>query len=188
MAHSKARRAPRPLDEATLNELGLRYVGRFATTRAKLRTYLQRKLRERGWAEAGHPDLDAIAENFAARGYVDDAAFALGKSRALAGRGYGKRRVVEALRLAGIDEGDGEAARALADAEAVNTALRFAEKRRLGPFAPSEIVDPKDRQKAIAAMLRAGHGFGLARAIVELRRGETIDRQELARYVRLVLP
>ena len=30
--------------------------------------------------------------------------YALAKSRALTGRGYGKRRVVEALRVAGVEE------------------------------------------------------------------------------------
>jgi regulatory protein len=188
MAHSRAARAPRPLNEAKLNELALRYVGRFATTRAKLRSYLQRKVRERGWDGGGAPELDAIVRGFAERGYVDDAGYALSKSRSLSARGYGKRRVVEALRVAGVDEADGEAARELADAEAVEAALRFARKRRLGPFGDREIDDPRRREKAIAAMVRAGHGFGLARAIVEMRPGEAVDSQDLQQRLRLVLP
>ena len=36
------------------------------------------------------------------------------------------------------------------------------------------------RQKAIAAMVRAGHGFGLARAIVSLPPGALIDLDDLA--------
>ena len=71
------RRAPLPLDEPRLNELAVRYVGRFATTRAKLRSYLQRKIRERGWAEAPLPDLELITDRFAELGYIDDAGFAL---------------------------------------------------------------------------------------------------------------
>src|SRR4051794_17762494 len=107
MAHTRARRALPPLNEGTLGELALRYVGRFATTRSKLRTYLHRKLRERGWDGAAEPDVDGVATRFAERGYVDDASYALAKSRSLTGRGYGKRRVVEALRIAGIEDGDG---------------------------------------------------------------------------------
>jgi regulatory protein len=45
----RPRRALPPLDQAALQELALRYVGKYATTRAKLRAYLGRKLRERGW-------------------------------------------------------------------------------------------------------------------------------------------
>lgn len=175
MAHLKARRAPKPLNEQALDELALRYVGRFATTRAKLGTYLARKLRERGWDGASSPDTDAIVQRFAELGYVDDAGYALSKSRSLTGRGYGKQRVVQAMRVAGIDEGDSEAAREFADAEAMNAALRFAEKKRLGPFATKELTDSRDRQKAIAAMVRAGHGFELARTIVNLRPGEEVS-------------
>ena len=188
MGHSRAARAPRPLDEEKLNELALRYVGRFATTRAKLRSYLQRKVRERGWDGEAAPDLEATVRTFAERGYVDDAGYALSKSRALTARGYGKRRVVEALRVAGVDESDGEAARELADSDAIAAALRFAQKRRLGPFADREIDDPRQREKAIAAMVRAGHGFGLARAIAEMRPAEAADGQEIEERLRLVLP
>ena len=171
MAHLKARKAPKPLNEETLNELALRYVGRFATTRAKLGTYLGRKLRERGWDGRDSANPEAIVERFAELGYVDDASYALSRSRSLTGRGYGKRRVVQAMRVAGIDESDSEAAREFADAEAMNAALRFAEKKRLGPFAVNEVADPRERQKAIAAMVRAGHGFELARKIVNLSPG-----------------
>jgi regulatory protein len=183
MALSKRRRPPAPLDEQKLGELALRYVGRFATTRAKLRSYLQRKVRERGWAGAREPDVAAVAERLAELGYVDDAGYALAKSRALSGRGYGRRRLGEALRVAGIDEADSAGALALAEAEAVSAALRFAERRRLGPFAAREPAGPAERQKALAAMVRAGHDVALARAILRMVPGEGIDRDEL----RLVL-
>src|SRR5258708_304046 len=175
-----ARRTPTPLNESRLNELALRYVGRFSTTRAKLRSYLARKIRERGWDGAREPDLARIADRFAEQGYVDDAAYALAKSEALTGRGYGKRRVLEQLRAAGVAEEDGAAAREHAQAEAVAAALRFAKRRRLGPFAASTISDPKEREKALGAMIRAGHGFGLARAIIALPPGADIDLEELS--------
>src|ERR687894_726980 len=111
MRDSRTRRPRPPLDAGSLNELALAYVGRFATTRAKLRTYLHRKLRERGWDGSGEADLDGLAERFAALGYIDDAAFAFAKARALTGRGYGLRRVEQSLRSAGVAEGDGGEAR-----------------------------------------------------------------------------
>jgi regulatory protein len=178
MASNKARRAIPPLDRKRLDELALRYVGRYATTRAKLRTYLARKLRERGWSEAGAPDLEALGERFAELGYVDDAAFALSKSQALAARGFGKRRLLDKLRLAGVEEEDAAAARDHADAEALEAALRFAGRRRIGPFAAAA-PDPRQREKWLAAMIRAGHGFALARAIVELPPGAAVDRDDL---------
>ncbi|MEO7365211.1 MAG: RecX family transcriptional regulator [Sphingomicrobium sp.] len=177
---SSPQRKPRPpLDAGKLNELALAYVGRFATTRAKLRSYLDRKVRERGWDDGSPADLEALAERFAEQGYVDDAAYALSKSRLLTGRGYGLRRVDQSLRVAGVDEPDAAPARDFARSEAVESALRFAERRHLGPFA-SQAADRKMRERAIGAMIRAGHGFGLARAIIDLPPGAAIDVEDLA--------
>jgi regulatory protein len=180
MASVRKRRERPPLDQKELEELALRYVERFATTRAKLRDYLRRKLRERGWKGEAEPNLEAMAEKFAALGYVDDAAYALSKARSLAGRGYGKRRLVQKLRLAGVEDCDSEDARAHAEDEAVSSALRFAERRRIGPFALAAANDPRNREKALAAMVRAGHGFDLARAIIALAPGSEIDLDQLA--------
>jgi regulatory protein len=180
-------RSPRsrpPLDARRLEEMALRYVGRFATSRAKLRAYLARKIRELGWGGEGQADLDAMTQRFAELGYVDDRAYAMAKAQSLTGRGYGKRRVEDGLRLAGIDEPDGAEARSHADAHALDAALHFARRRKLGPFAAGQ-ADPRQREKAIAAMARAGHSFALSRAIAELSPGAEIDRDQLAERGRL---
>jgi regulatory protein len=172
-------RKPRPpLDEAKLNELMLAYVARFATSRAKLAAYLSRKLRERGWAGSGGPPIEAMVAKAAVLGFVDDAAFALSKARSLTARGYGERRVGQALHAAGIGETDAEAARDHARDDAVEAALHFARRRRFGPFA-AQAPAPESREKALAAMVRAGHGFRLAKAIIDLRPGAEVDSQAL---------
>lgn len=172
------RRVPPPLDDRRLNELALRYVGKYATTRAKLRMYLQRKLRERGWEGQSQPDLAALADRFATLGYVDDAAFALGKARSLGARGYGERRVADELRVAGVDAGDRAAASTHAHGEALDAALRFARRKRIGPFS-SELAEREQRQKWIGAMIRAGHGFAVARVISALPPGAVINLDQL---------
>jgi regulatory protein len=174
MAPNKARRALPPLDQAKLQELALRYVGKYATTRAKLRSYLARKVRELGWDGEREADLEVLANRFAELGYVDDESYALAKSRALSARGYGKRRLAEKLHQAGVRDEDSRLAFDVADDEAVEAALRFARRRRIGPFAAQE-ADRPERQKWIAAMVRAGHSFGLARAITGLAPGAAID-------------
>lgn len=156
----------------------MRYVGRFATTRAKLRAYLDRKLRERGWSGDALPDLDALAERFAERGYVDDAGYALSKARSLSGRGYGKARLTQSLRVAGVAEADSEVARSHAESEALSSALRFAQRKRLGPYA-AQVPDPKARERALTAMVRAGHSFALSRAIIGLAPGERFSAEDL---------
>jgi len=179
MAARQPRKPRPPLDAAKLDELALHYVGRFATSRTKLVDYLRRKLRERGWGGQGEADLDGLADRLVRLGYIDDRAYALAKARSLTGRGYGERRVQQALVMAGIDEEKAGDARELAETESVSAALRFARRRSIGPFAPA-VPEPRDRERALAAMIRAGHRFGLARAIVDLRPGEIPDTQELA--------
>ena len=179
MALIKARRARPPLSEAALQELALRYVGKYATTRAKLRTYLARKVRERGWDGGREPDFEALANRFAELGYIDDASYALSKSRDLSARGYGKRRVAEKLNQAGVSEDDSRDALECADSDAVEAALRFARRRRIGPFA-GQLPERPEREKWIAALVRAGHPFALARAIVSLEPGARVDPAEIA--------
>lgn len=178
MSVRKRRRERPPLTRESLNELALAYVGRFATTRAKLASYLQRKLRERGWDGECEPPVEPLVSRFAASGLIDDAAFALSKSRSLSERGYGAGRLRQSLLAAGVAEEDSGAARELADEQAVEAALRFARRRRIGPFAAAR-PDPRAREKALAAMVRAGHSFDLARALVDCAPGEEPDADEL---------
>jgi len=170
----RTRKQRPPLDAEGLERLALFYAGRFATTRAKLGDYLRRKLRERGWAGPGDAPVEALVERFAGLGYVDDAAFARAKTGALLRRGYGTRRVTQALKAAGIEEGDMAPAREEAESGAMEAALRFARRRRIGPYAEAPL-DRDQRQKAAAAMLRAGHGLDLVRRILDASPGDVPD-------------
>lgn len=177
MRHPPARKPRPPLDQEALTERALAYAGRYATSRAKLAAYLTRKLRERGWSGEGEPPIARIVADMAALGYVDDRAFAAARGAALGRRGYGVRRLDQALRAAGIEETDGADARAEAENQAWEAALRFAERRRIGPFAAAQ-SDRAGREKAIAAMLRAGHPLAIARRLASARPGEVPEPDE----------
>lgn len=159
------RSKPLPLDPARLEELALAYVARFATTQAKLRGYLQRKLRERGWEGQDSPPVEALVNRHVDAGHIDDAAWARMKTGSLLRRGYGARRVGEALGQAGIGE-DLRAAVALSQLQQRRAALVLARRRRFGPFA-AQAPDRPMRERQIAAMLRAGHPLDIARRIVD---------------------
>ena len=179
MNAARHRRPRPPLDQARLEELALSYIGRFATTRSKLRLYLNRKLRERGWEGGQSPDVEGLAERYARAGLIDDSAFALAKAQSFARRGYGHRRLSANLAAAGVEEDDRVEANAHAEREAAAAALRFAERKRIGPFATEWNEDRKAREKAVAAMVRAGHSLNLALAIVKLAPGEYLDPAEI---------
>lgn len=161
--NSGPRRAPKPLDPARLEELALAYVARFATSAAKLEGYLRRKLRERGWDGEGEAPVAALVARFVENGYVDDLAYARAKSGSLLRRGYGQRRIGQALHAAGIGEKVRDEVRA-GEADQRRAALALARKRGFGPFG-RELPDRAQREKQIAAMLRAGHGLDAARAL-----------------------
>lgn len=167
------RRPVPPLDRPALDRLALRYVERFATTRGKLTAYLTRKIRERGF-DGTPPDLAEIAERFAELGYVNDRLYAESKAAAMARRGLGARRVGEALRYAGVQAEDAEAIAPQVDARVGQSAIDFARRKRIGPFA----AEPADRDriaKQVAAMVRAGHAPGIAWQIARMNPGDDPD-------------
>jgi regulatory protein len=159
-------RTQRPLDEALLRALALSSVGRYATTQAKLSAYLRRKVRDRGWSPDGAPPIDRLVSEFAGLRYVDDDQFAETRAGALFRRGLGPRRVRAALHQAGIDSVTADVRSALAPEEAMATARAFARRKRLGPFGPPD-PDLRMRQRAFAAMIRAGHSVPVARLILD---------------------
>lgn len=167
----RSRKPAAPLDAARLEELALAYVARFATSAGRLAAYCRRKLRERGHAgqDEGRPppDVAVLVERFVAKGFVDDAGFARAKAEGLLRRGYGARRVGQALRGDGIAEplrdavSPGEAGRREA-------ATAYARRRRFGPFARDTLAEPDRtaREKQLAALLRAGHDSSHARHVL----------------------
>jgi regulatory protein len=166
------RRPPTPLDTDMLQRLALNYAGRYATTRAKLRSYLTRKLRERGWSGQDAPPIETLVERMSMLGYVDDRGFADARGAALTRRGYGIRRVADALRAAGIGEEDARDAQSNARSSAWDAALAFARRRRIGPFATERVAAGPQREKLFGALIRAGHSFEIARILVESSPGE----------------
>ncbi len=178
------RRAKPPLTEANLRDLALHYAARFASTGARLEAYLSRKIRERGLAEDADgrviaPDIPALVARLADLGYVDDDAYARMRARDLGARGYGGRRVEESLRHAGVAE-PLRAAHAPGEAASRQAAALMARKRRLGPYgAAQEGGDPlslrKAHEKAVAAMLRAGHQYEHVKFILAARATEDVE-------------
>nr|WP_152435692.1 regulatory protein RecX [Erythrobacter sp. THAF29] len=173
---SRGRKKANPLDETTLRDLALSYAARFATTGAKLESYLARKIRERGVAEdedgrTRDLDVPALVARLIELGYVNDDAYARMKSRDLTARGYGARRVDQALYAAGVDEHVREDHKP-GEAESRAAATLLARKRRFGPFGERQPAGDapesrKRREKQVAAMLRAGHLYDHVRFILD---------------------
>jgi regulatory protein len=116
--------------------------------RGKLAAYLARKLRERGWDGASPPDVDGLVARFVRAGYVDDAGYARAKAQGLLRRGYGARRIDQALGHAGIAEDMRAEARG-SERDRRHAALVMARKRRFGPWG-------EDRERTDRRSIRPG--------------------------------
>lgn len=158
--------APRPLDAEQLKALALHYAARYATTSARLADYLRRKLKQRPWTSDTPPDVEGLVTRLVALGYVDDALWAASKQREMQARGLGPRRVAQALHAAGVSAPSEDAPEDTPEPP-IMAAVRFARRRRLGPFRRADAPPgDADARKAMAAMLRAGHGFEEARRVL----------------------
>ena len=174
-----SRREPKALVPSTLEALALRYVGRYATTRSKLRAYLARKIGERGWTGDAEPPTETIIQRFAELGYVDDRAFAEQRGAALSRRGFGRRRIDQALRHAGIAPDDvAHASQEAGEDVDWHALIALARRRRIGPFAATA-EDHDAARRTLAILLRAGHEFGAARRLLALSVEEIADLKRL---------
>tara|TARA_B100001105_G_scaffold239469_1_gene217392 strand:- start:6 stop:590 length:585 start_codon:yes stop_codon:yes gene_type:complete len=172
------RRRAKPLDRNRLEELALAYVARFATSAGKLRTYLRRKLHERGFVDGEEPDIETLISSFVDKGYVDDEAYGRAKANDLVARGYGGRRVEQTLRSAGIAEDLREVLQP-DEAHMRQAVVVLARKRRFGPFGRLGEASAEDarklREKQLAAVVRAGHDFHMARRVIEASTVEELE-------------
>ena len=181
MPRSSPKAPSPPYDAATLERAALDYAARYATTRARLAAYLRRKLRERGWTEEEPAPVERLVNRFAERGYVDDPGFAAARTESLLRRGYGARRIGDALRMAGIDADTAGALRGRIDAAAEQSAMAYARRKGIGPFA-HRTPDPAEKRRWIAAMARAGHPWDMVlRVLGSALEEEDVDHGDIPR-------
>ena len=175
MSADPSRRAPRPPTPERLHARALFYLQRFATTAAHLRrVLLRRALRDASALELDparvRADVDAVVARVAAAGLVDDRLFALSRARRLAEAGRSPSRIRAALAAKGLTEpAIAEALRGLAEEQPdpeLAAAIAYARRRRLGPWRPAE-TRAEHRTKDLAALGRAGFGYGTARKVVD---------------------
>ncbi|GIX37649.1 MAG: hypothetical protein KatS3mg127_0888 [Silanimonas sp.] len=139
---------------------------------------LRRRLGGRGLTAE---ELDTALEALQGQGFQDDARYAGALLRSRAAAGQGPLRIRAELRQNGVAAGHIEAAFAAAEAEgldwqvlAARVAARFvpALRRARGPDARRE------RQRALAFLLRRGFPQALARQALDLPPGEGFDADE----------
>ncbi|AGH97732.1 regulatory protein RecX [Micavibrio aeruginosavorus] len=194
----QAKQGPRPPKKVTpeyLRNSGLYYLQRFASSTAHFRSVMVRKIDRscRAHADLNRDEclqwLDSMIEDFIRQGLLNDHLYAEGAVNSLRRRGLSRRAIMNRLQVKGLDGETVNALLATHDAEQtggvqdqdagdLHAALKLARRKRIGPFAtPGKDVD---RDKAIAAMGRAGFSYDIARRIMDMTPDDLND-QDLRR-------
>ena len=164
------------------------YLGRYTSSRHKLAQTLQR-FATRKLTDYDSQDIRAALEHTldqcAKLGYIDDWQFAVTTARSQRRLGRSQAVIRQRLRQHALDDETIMQALAEADEDSIDgdlqAAIRFAQRRRLGPFAnrtsASHLrLDPQQwRQRDLGALARAGFSIATSQKIIEHDDPNTID-------------
>ena len=173
--------ADRPRAEQRLMNKAVHYLGRYTSSRQRLREVLQRfarrKLEHFEPAEISRA-IDAVIADCVRLGYVDDAAFAMTRARSKRRGGRSALAIRRSLAEHQIDDTLVDAAlvaadETLADGE-LAAALRHAARRRIGPYARVK-PDDSTHQRHLASLARAGFSFDIARQVMGCENANAAD-------------
>ena len=179
---------PRKPEHVRMMNKAVDYLGRYASSRHKLGQILQR-FASRKLTDYDADDIAAAIEQTIDQcsqlGYLDDRQFAVTVARSQ--RRLGRSQAVIRQRLRQHALGDDIIAHALAEADEnsangdLQAAIRFAQRRRLGPFAQRQSahhqrLDAQQwKQRDLGAMARAGFSMATSRQILDHDDPDTID-------------
>lgn len=171
-----ARRRRRPLRATpeALERSALFYLERYDSSSGHLRRLLQRKIdlsaRVHGTdPEEGAAAAERLIRRFSELGLLDDARYAREMVRRLRARGTSTAMIRAKLRAKSLPPGLIDAALAGEDAgpetKDLQAALRYARRRRLGPFRLEKRAERRERD--LAALGRQGFDYETARRVVD---------------------
>jgi len=173
---SALQRPPARITRAYLLRSASRYLERWFAPRAHLRQLMMRRVR-RSAAHHGdeldelEPILDEVLDHLERLGALNDQAFAEGKAQSLIRKGLPERAIRQKLSQKGVSselvEQQLTARRESAEDAELDAALRYARRRRLGPWstsAPSTDRPPRD----LARMARAGFPYSVVQRVIAL--------------------
>lgn len=152
-----------PRKTTTCHEAALALLAR----REHAESELARKLRQKGFE---HAEVRQVMAALQADGYVDNARYAVARARyrALQSK-WGWGRITQELKMAGIGEDEVEAARAALDDDGVDMQAGAAviARRKMAGKAQDAEGRFKQRQKALAALVRKGFSLDDAKQAID---------------------
>jgi regulatory protein len=153
-----------------------RYVARYACSRQQLARYLKRKIEQNtGLGEIENParEVEKIIVRLVALGALDENTLMQNLITRDKQRSYGARRTRQRLQQRGVAADVMATLEPQTPQEALQLAIRFAQRRKLGPFADLPVSEQKtqarikEKARAQRAMLTAGHSYDVVVQVLE---------------------
>jgi len=145
-----------PIKRSDLRDAALRLLAR----REHSYKELCRKLKQRGWPE---PELESVLSDLAEQGLQSDERFAESFVRSRAQKAYGPKRIRAELGQRGIDRAQVDRALRETDADWLELASGWYERRYRGA-PPADMKEKSRRQQALA---RRGFDHSIVRELLD---------------------
>ncbi len=171
----RERKKPRKITPRYLENAALHYLKRYATSVANLRRVLMRKvdrsLKVHGGDKAQLAAMvDELLGKLERSALLNDEAFARGRVASLRRRGTSSRAISFKLKQKGLDpklvQSELNALEETSPDSELQAAEALARRKKLGPYGKPELRTDR-RQKDLAAMVRAGFAYSLAKRVVD---------------------
>lgn len=168
-----------------LENAGLYYLERFSASEGQFRRVMARKIDKscRDHPEQSKEDcmgmLESVIVKFRELGYLNDSVYAKSLLYTLQQKGFSRTRILLTLKSKGLSSVTTEPlGESMPDSHDRYAAIRFMQRKRLGPFSSR----PRDNaaQRDLASMARAGFSYDVAQAALSLSVAEA--EQELAEW------
>lgn len=177
----KKRRKQR-VNPQSLERWAVRHLDRYSSSASNLRSVLLRRIRRVEQAQdESFPEasswIDATVADLVARGYLDDRKYARSLATNMRERGNSARRIESQLSSKGVSRA---LAREIVDEVSgaggeIAAALRYAKRRRLGPYRLDLETRKERRERDLSALGRSGFSYDIASRIIEAEDPETLE-------------
>ena len=169
----KQRKPKRKITPQRLKNIGLYYLKRFESSTENLRSVLRRRVYD--YARE-NPDfnkdeayvwIEQLLADFKGWGYLNDERYAELKIRDYLAAGKPARYIQNKLKQKGVDENITNDILENQEYDAKAMALKFAKKKKIGPFREDEESRRDNRQKDMGTLIRAGFEYDIVMEILE---------------------
>ncbi len=171
----RKKRNPRKITANYLHNYAMFYLERFSSSSANLKKILMRRV-HKSVPFHGEPSMeiatkmvdDTVAKLIELK-IIDDALYAKSRTTSFRRAGNSKRQISAKLFAKGLESDQINKAIETVDKAhehkdpELTAAIRYAQRRRIGPYRTKKINDPEQDKKDLAKLARGGFSFDIAK-------------------------